>query len=254
MNFPAKADPGRLGPWARDGSRAPLARPLGLLLLTALVGCAPALPSFSGSRTTPSGRTDLAVGMAARVPTGDLAAGTVLALAAPAGIAPAGVVRVGVSDDVDVGLVVAGAGGRAELRFGGRVGQLRAHLGMAAHAGYATTPLDVDGAQGQGWRAGAFVPLTLAFDVAGILEAWLGARFALDRVEGVLADSAMNAPSSAWGVRGGGVVGIALGFRRVHVLAELAVDGEWWSVASAGASLERAGVALTPALAVRLRL
>jgi hypothetical protein len=197
---------------------------------------------------------DLAAGMAARLPTGDLARddGT-LELAGPGGIAPAGAARVGLDRDVDLGLVVSGASGRAELRWGTRVGQLRAHVGLAGFGGYATTTLDAMGAQGSGWRAGAFVPLTLAFDVAGILEAWLGARFAFERVEGVLGSLDANARSAAWGVRGGGVVGLALGFRRVHVLAELAVDGEWWSGETGTISFERSGVALTPAFALRVR-
>lgn len=222
------------------------------------VGCAPSLPSFSGARTTPNGRTDLVAGMSARVPTGDLASTDALALAAPAGIAPAGAVRVGVSRELDLGLVVSAASGRAELRYGQTVGSFRLHAGIAGFGGYAVTDPDVNGAQGSGWRAGAFVPLTLGFDVAGILEAWVGARFALERVEGQLGPTAMmggvpNATSSAWGVRAGGVVGLALGFRRVHVLAELAVDGEWWSGQLAGVSFERAGAALTPAFGVRIR-
>ncbi len=236
----------------RPGARAAAA--LALVATSFWVGCAPTLPSFAGARTTPTGRVDLAAGMAARVPTGDLATGDALALAAPAGIAPAGALRVGLADDLDLGLVVSSASGRAELRYGTRVGPLRAHVGLAGFGGYAATPLDAAGSQGEGWRAGAFVPLTLTLDVVGILEAWLGARLAFERVEGALAASALEAPSSAWGLRGGGVVGIALGFRRVHVLAELAVDGEWWSGTTAGASFERTGVSLTPALAVRVRL
>ncbi len=224
-----------------------------LAVIASLAACAPSLPSLSGARTTPDGRADVLLGMAARVPTGDLASGDAMSLAGPGGIAPAGAVRVGVSHDVDVGLVVSAASGRAELRYGARVGSLRLHAGLAGFGGYAVTSPDANGAQGSGWRAGAFVPLTLGFDVAGILEAWVGARFALERVEGQLGPSEMNATSSAWGVRGGGVVGLALGFRRVHVLAELAVDGEWWSGQLAGVGFERAGVSLTPAFGVRVR-
>ncbi|GAB4213141.1 MAG: hypothetical protein OHK0013_36720 [Sandaracinaceae bacterium] len=237
----------------KSARREPRAR-WGLLLALVVQGCAPALPSFAGSRTTPDGRVDVALGMAARIPTGDLARDDgLMALAGPGGIAPAGAVRVGLSRELDLGIVVSGAAGRAELRYGGRFGQLRAHLGVAGFGGYATTRVDVMGAQGAGWRAGAFVPLTLAFDVAGILEAWLGARFALERVEGALGPSDSHADTRAWGIRAGGVVGLALGFRRVHLLAELAVDGEWWSGRTADVALERAGVALTPAFAVRAR-
>lgn len=230
----------------------------GLAAAIALAGCAPSIPSFSGARTTPDGRVDLLAGMSARVPTGDLASGDAMSLAAPGGIAPAGAVRVGVSRELDLGLVVSAASGRAELRYGETVGSVRLHAGIAGFGGYAVTDPDANGAQGSGWRAGAFVPLTLGFDVAGILEAWVGARFAFERVEGQLGPTTMmptstNATSSAWGVRGGGVVGLALGFRRVHVLAELAVDGEWWSGQLAGVSFERSGAALTPAFGVRIR-
>lgn len=224
-----------------------------LLLLVGASGCAPSLPAFAGSRTTPEGRLDAVLGMAGRLPTGDLASGDALSLAGPGGIAPAGAVRVGVSDDVDLGLVVSSASGRAELRWGTRLGQLRAHVGLAGFGGYAVTNADANGAQGSGWRAGALLPLTLAFDVAGILEAWIGARFAFERVEGELGPGALGARSALWGLRGGGVVGLALGFRRVHILAELAVDGEHWSGQNGGVSLERAGVALTPAFALRVR-
>ncbi len=224
------------------------------LLLGWLPACAPALPSFAGSRTTPAGRADVVLGMAARVPTGDLALddGT-LELAGPGGIAPAGAARVGLSREVDLGLVVSGATGRAEVRYGTQLGQLRAHVGLAGFGGYATTTLDTMGAQGSGWRAGVLVPLTLSFEVAGVLEAWLGARFALERAEGTLGPMSANARATAWGARGGGVVGLALGFRRVHVLAELAVDGEWWSGATADLAYEKAGVVLTPAFALRVR-
>lgn len=225
---------------------------LGLSTLALSTGCAPTLPSFAGSRTTPASRVDVALGMAGRLPTGDLASGPALALAAPAGIAPAGAVRIGLEDDVDLGLVVSASSARAELRYGARLGQLRMHVGVAGFGGYAVTDPDMNGAQGSGWRAGAFVPLTLAFDVAGMLEAWVGARLALERVEGSLGAEPAGR-SDAWGFRGGGVVGLALGFRRVHVLAELAVDGEHWSGSTAGVSFERAGVSLTPALGLRVR-
>lgn len=244
-----------VGPRRRSVPRAcGTAGALAVVWLLALTsGCAPSLPAFAGSRTTPEGRVDAVLGMAGRLPTGDLAAGEALSLAGPGGIAPAGALRVGVSEDVDVGLVVSSASGRAELRWGTRLGQLRAHVGVAGFGGYAVTNPDANGAQGTGWRAGALVPLTLAFDVAGILEAWIGARFAFERVEGVLGPGSLGVPSALWGLRGGGVVGLALGFRRVHFLAELAVDGEHWSGQNGGVSLERAGVALTPAFALRVR-
>ena len=220
-----------------------------------LLGCAPALPTFSGARTTPEGRTDHGLGMASRVPTGDRAPteGS-LDLAAPAGLAPAAFARVGLNHDWDLGLIAAGPSGRLELRAHTRLSSyIRVHGGVSAFGGYASTPIDPLNSQGEGWRAGVLVPLVVTFDVLSILEAWAGLRLGAERAEGLLASSYGNAPTSAWGLRGGGVVGFALGFRRVHLLAELGVDGEWWQGESSAVRFERAGVALTPAVALRIR-
>ncbi len=228
--------------------------PVGMTLMGAL-GCAPALPSFAGARTTPDQRVDLGVGLASRIPTGDLAPteGS-LDLAAPAGMAPAAFARVGLNHDWDLGLIAAGPSGRVELRVHERLSTyFRVHGGASAYGGYASTPVDAMRSQGEGWRAGVLLPLTVTYEVPGILEAWLGARLGAERAEGLLASSYANAPSSAWGLRGGGVVGLAAGFRRVHVMAELAVDGEWWMGETNGLRFERVGVALTPAVAIRLR-
>jgi hypothetical protein len=53
--------------------------------------------------------------------------------------------------------------------------------------------------------------------------------------------------------RAGAFLGLAVGIRRVHVLAELAADYEYWRGALGGVAIERQGLALTPGFALRIR-
>jgi len=100
-------------------------------------------------------------------------------------------------------------------------------------------------------RAGGTVPLVLGLDLLSVLEVWVGVRGALEYIGGDLAD---GTALSLTGVRAGGVVGLATGFRRLHVLIELGVDHELWTGELGGAAVERNGLVLVPAFAVRLRL
>src|SRR5262245_45713688 len=95
----------------------------GLALLALALGCAPAAPQLSGGRTTPHGRTDLALGSAMRVPVGDLVAQptpddlqTALAYSAPGGVVPLGFVRHGITRDVELGVDVVGTTLRGSVR------------------------------------------------------------------------------------------------------------------------------------------
>ena len=216
-------------------------------------GCATAEPTFAGGRTVPRGRTDLAIGAAVRVPVGDLVAQPLpdddqrlLAFGAPSGAAPAAFVRHGLSDDLDLGAEASGSSLRASLR--GRVplgGFAHLVIGLAPHAGAV-----YDGGAGAAFRGGALVPIAITLDLFSLYEVWIGARVGIEHVSGELVDRAV----SLNGLRTGGVVGLAVGFRRFHVLAELGVDHElWWGALGTGA-VERSGVSLTPAFALRLRL
>lgn len=215
--------------------------------------CATAEPTFAGGRTVPRGRTDLAVGAAVRVPVGDLVAqpslearDELLAFGAPGGAAPAAFVRHGLTDELDLGVEAAGSSLRGRLR--GRIGLGGlAHLviGLAPHAGAV-----YDGSEAAAFRGGVLVPVAITLDLFSLYEVWIGARAGIEHVAGELGDRAL----SLSGLRTGGVVGLGVGFRRLHVLVELAVDHELWWGALGGRSVERNGIALTPAFAVRLRL
>ncbi len=200
----------------------------------------------------PIGRSDLALGGAVRVPTGDLApeamgddADQALRYGAPGGAVPVAFFRYGFGDDADLGVEASGTTLRAMLRgrlrlggFASLMGAIVPHLGVA-HDGSAAV------------RGGGTLPVVVGFDVLSVLEIWLGVRGAIDHLGGELAG---GDTVSLTGVRTGGVVGVAAGFRRLHVLVELGIDHELWLGELAGRSIERNGLALTPGFAVRLRL
>lgn len=222
----------------------------GSLTLLFLVACAPALPSFAGGRTVPSGRTDLALGGAVRVPVGDMvappmgdASDRALALTAVGGATPAAFVRHGLTDDVDLGVEATASSARLLARGRFRSGLMSFVGGIAPHVGLA----HVDG---ELVRAGATIPLVLAIDVVSAYEIWIGVRAGLEHVFGELGGEAI----SMTGLRTGGMVGLAVGFRRFSVLVELGVDHELWTGSVGAVRVERSGLVLTPAFGFRLRL
>ncbi|MBX3269741.1 MAG: hypothetical protein KF729_05750 [Sandaracinaceae bacterium] len=213
------------------------------LALALSSGCAPAFPSFAGGRTVPVGRSDVLVGAAVRVPVGDLADAPALSQSAPGGVAPAVAVRHGLARDVDLGLEASGLAARAMLRGQLATGMLRLLAGIAPHLGLAH--------EGGGlWRGGATLPVVLSIDLFSLYEVWIGARVAVEHVGG----DADGVGVSLTGLRTGGVVGLGVGFRRLLVLVELGIDHELWTGTVADTSIERSGLVLTPAFAVRLRL
>ena len=229
----------------------------GVLAIALLVGCAPALSSFSGARTTPEGRGDLAVGASVRAPLGDLARPTdqaVLGLTSPGGVAPAGFFRLGLSRRADMGVLIAGTTGRIELRISERLNTYaRLIAGVSGYGGYVVRDDDPEG-RGNGFRAGALVPIVLSLDMGSIFDAWGGIRLGYEHVGGNVQLAPMEAMSGdANAFRGGLVVGLAIGLARLHALIELAADYEYWRGQLAGATFERQGIALVPGFAVRAR-
>lgn len=226
----------------------------GVLALALVSGCAPALPTFTGGRTTPSDRTDIALGGAVRVPVGELVPeGTdpsdeLLRLSSVGGVAPVAFVRHGLTEDVDLDVQAAGS----TLRIGVR-GQLRLPSGLRLVAGL-TPHVGAAYDDGRMVRFGGALPIALAIDLFSVVEAWIGARLVVEHATGELGQDASARGASVTGIRSGGVVGLAVGFRRVHVLVELGVDHELWLGEIGDTSIERSGVALTPAFALRIRL
>ncbi len=226
-------------------------------LVLCLVGCAPALSSFSGARTTPAGRGDVALGASARVPLGDLAHpsdGALVGLTSPGGVAPGGFVRIGLARGWDLGVLAWGPNGRLELRGSVRLGTFTRFIGgVAAYGGGIAQDATPEQSRGDGYRVGALLPLVFALDLGSIFEAWGGIRLGYEHVGGALVvdDRALRGEADAF--RGGLVVGLAVGFRRVHALLELAADYELWRGQLDGRPIERQGVALVPGFGLRVR-
>lgn len=229
-------------------------RPAALLALAlAASGCATAEPTLSGGRTVPAGRSDLALGSAFRVPVGDLVAQPLpeddeqlLAFGAPSGAAPVVFARHGLSEELELGVEAAGSSLRGNLRGRFPLGSMASlMIGVVPHVGLVS---DLDGADAL--RAGGLVPITLGLEVFSLYEAWIGVRVGLEHVTGELGGRSVGLS----GLRTGGVVGLGVGFRRLMVLVELAIDHELWWGSLGDTAIERNGLALTPAFAVRLRL
>lgn len=194
---------------------------------------------------------DLATGGAVRVPVGDLAPeamGTdedqALSFGAPGGAAPVVMGRFGLGNRADLDVTATGSTARVQLRGRFRLGMASLMLGLAPHVGVVH-----DGSTAV--RAGGTVPIVIGIDVLSVLELWVGIRGALEHIAGDLADGRDLAIT---GVRTGGVVGVAAGFRRLHVLVELGIDHEYWFGDLSDSSIDRNGLVLTPGFAVRLRL
>lgn len=230
------------------------------LLLCLSSACASATPTLSGGSTTPKGRTDLALGGAARVPTGELRdtgpLGTRLNEAADAGgVVPVAVFRRGLTRHLDLGLMVAGPLGRLEVRgeVGAREGSTRPTWLWAA-APYLGAVPDRDGS-GRGVRFGLDVPFVRAIDFGGIYDVWVGPRVGLEGVRGRFRDD-LGAAGEGWqlSLRAGAVLGLAAGFRRVHALLEVTVAWEQQWGELQGIDLSRGGLVLIPAFGLRVRI
>lgn len=224
-------------------------RTLGIASLALLLpACAPALPPLAGGDATPAGRGDLAVGGSARVPFGELREheDEVVGDAASAGMAPMAQGRIGLGNHTDVGLRLQGNLARASLRKRWQVErQLGLLVGAAPYAGWVP---DRDGDASPGRRLGLDIPLTLGARFNGVYEAWGGLRFAVEH-----ATAPSQPRGSVVGMRAGLILGLAVGFRRLHALLELTADYERWAVQS-GSEDPYGGMALTPAFALRFRL
>lgn len=223
--------------------------------LSLLLGCAPAMPSFAGGSTVPTGRTDLATGAAYRIPVGDLSPAAVspgepgaeldhaLSFGAPGGATPLVFVRHGLGSRADLGVEATASSARAHLRGRLPLGTASLLFGIAPHVGVAHDDTSAV-------RLGGTVPLVLAIDLFSLYEAWIGARITVEHIRGDLG----ALPVSLTGLRTGGVVGLAVGFRRFHVMMELGVDHELWTGDLGDNAIDANGLVLTPAFAVRLRL
>lgn len=212
-------------------------------------GCASAPPVLAGGTTTPSGRSDLAVGAAHRFPLGALASSETRAAfqsdAVEAGPVPVMRYRYGFSRDFDGGVTVFGPAMSVDGRYTLWVDDDNSvrpaiTVGASGHGGL------FDG----GGRYGARLTSLFTMSATSLVELWLGPMLGF---QGVSTGDA-HGSVAAHGFLAGGVVGLATGFRNFHVLMELIVSHELWGGESNQGDLSVSGVSLTPAFACRWRL
>lgn len=241
-----------------------LAWPLALVVLLATTpGCIAANPSLSGGATTPSRRVDVALGGAARLPTGDLrdlpgmrGDQAVQRSALGEGITPIGFGRYGVDLHTDVELAVLGASARVAYRHEWLLEDgINRKVWLVSPSFMLGKAYDreTDAARG-GVRSSFEIPLLYSVDYGGVYETWIGPRVGLEYILGDFSVDSGTSHVNASGLRAGAVLGFAAGFRRIHAMIELGAAYERWWVRADGERRQRGGVVLIPAFALRVRL
>lgn len=262
---------------------------LTLVLATpALAACAGGAPLLHSARALDQGNVAAAAGFSANVATGSLgsslakarteaaanpnagitgtdstyAKGALVAAAVAPGLAPFVAARVGLGGGAEGGITYTGRGVRIDMRETWTFGAISYSAG-AGGTGYlydhdADSPLpNVDLGELHGW--GFDVPLLVSWRASGgLYEAWGGVRGGYDSVTISELTSIPNAgdfgnaPYALSGTRvwGGGLVGLAIGFRHVHVAIE--IDAAWQHVNGSfnGTSASVDGLAITPGSAM----
>lgn len=233
---------------------------LGLAAAACLVGCGGGAPLLHPARTLPTGDVRAAGGVAANIVPGSLgddlttareiatrdptvpgppgsnpayAKGALVAAAVAPGLSPFVGARVGVGERFEGGLAYTGRAVRVDMRrsFDQGAWSFSAGLGLSAALAGRQQGSELPNVQLESLKGyGGDIPLLVGWESAGgIYKIWGGARggFERDVVELLTSEPKPVAIGGApirleanryWG---GAVLGIATGFRRVHVALEL---------------------------------
>jgi hypothetical protein len=267
-----------------------LARPLaaacgGLCLF----GCGGGLPLLHPARALPAGEVRALAGFSGEIAAAGLAdavrdatneaaasadvpgtpgsdptyaKGALVAASVAPGIAPVGGARVGVGSQAEGGLMYTGRAARADLR---RSFELSPSWSLSIGAGGSAALYghqnggalpNVDLGRLHGW--GADVPLLVGFESdGGVYMLWIGARGGWEHVDiselrSIPSSAPIVSPISLSATRfwGGGLVGLAVGFRHVHVAMELDVAYASITGDYNDTHAQVAGVTLAPASAL----
>lgn len=175
------------------------------------------------------------------------------------GIAPYVSARVGLGNAFEGGLTYTGRGARIDARHAFAISKSTAFSigagldGTFAGGSLATKLRDVDAGSLRGF--GFDVPALIGWrSVGGIYQAWAGIRGGYMRhfIASVTSEPKNTGPIplEADQAHVGGLVGVATGFRHIHVALELEVGFQYISGHLANTSAEVMGASLTPATAV----
>lgn len=193
------------------------------------------------------------------------AQGALVAAAMAPDLSPVAGARVGVGAGFEGGLVYTGRGARADLRRAFPLGKkptpwaLSIGVGLsAAFSGRQTHTLTgVDDANLFGF--GGDVPVLVGYkSTAGLYYVWIGARFSYEhdtiqpRNSEAVPPGAQSTAPQLVGDRFavGGLLGLAIGFRHIHVAIELEADYAAITGTFGGVTGRVDGLSLTPATAL----
>jgi hypothetical protein len=252
-----------------------------------LFGCGGGSPLLHPAQTLPVGDVRAAGGMSANIAAGGLvsglrgarniaasdasapyasnsgyAKGALVAAAIAPGLAPFVGARVGVGQAFEGGLAYSGRGVRVDMRRSFDFGPWALSIGLGGSATLYGTQQGTDlpnvrlsAIHGYG----ADVPLLVGYrSDAGLYMVWFGARGGYEHVAiGALTSEPASVPESAASSQldanrfwGGGVVGVATGFRRVHVALEFSAAYQVVHGTYNAASATVQGLTLAPAAAL----
>jgi len=258
-------------------------------LALALMGCGGGTPLLHPARTLQTGDLRAAAGISANVAVGSAAEdlrnakeiaardpqapgpegsnpayakGALVAAAIAPGLAPFVAARVGVGERFEGGLAYTGRAVRADMRRSFDDKNWSLSLGLGASAALygrqqGTDLREVDLGSLHGY--GADVPILVGWQsTGGIYVLWMGARggFEYDVVETLTSEpksvTIVTAPIrlEATRIHAGGVLGIATGFRHVHVALEIGAAYQHVKGTYNGSNVTVYGLGLTPASAV----
>ena len=233
---------------------------LWLFAISALAGCGGGSPLLHPARTLPAGDVRVAGGVSANVAAGSLgddlrnaresatkdplapgapgsnpsyAKGALVAAAVAPGLAPFVGARVGVGNHFEGGLSYTGRGVRVDMRRGFDDGNVTYSVGLGLSAalygrqsGAELQNVDLGALHGYGGD----IPLLVGWESAGgIYKVWGGARGGLEHVivetltsepkDVTIGNTPLHLDANRYWA--GGVVGLATGFRHLHVALEL---------------------------------
>ena len=254
---------------------------------SALAGCGAGLPLLHPARVLPPGEVRAAAGVSSNFALGGFAVathdalrdatmnpnvpgppgsdptyakGAVVAASVGAGVAPFAAARVGIGHQAEGGIAYTGRGVRADLR---RSFDLSDHWALSVGAGGSAALFaqqqegalqGVDLSSLHGW--GADVPVLVGFESdGGLYMLWLGARGGWEDVSISAPASSMplgTPPLSLSATRfwGGPLLGLAVGFRHLHVALE--VDASYGTVSGDynGSHVQVGGATVAPSSAL----